>query len=156
MSFLIDPHGNPLLPSTGLRPIVSAEVKANMRQFLIDTLHDRVAHAEVVAAGRFEFRGAFTKALGAFFGNHRGQCDHLADVNFTFLEVTWRERYPKVSAREFLNAVHVPSPVSEKDWQKEVDESWELEIAGSEAAMQQHYEGSARVRKGSWLGSKSH
>jgi hypothetical protein len=144
----------PALPSTGLRAEVSATVRAEMRQYLLDTLHDRVDHAEVVAAGRFTFRDIVMKCVGAYFGNRRAQCDHLADRIHRFLEVQWRERHPEMSAREFLNRVHVPQPETEAEFQKAVDDSWELEIGSDERVMQTMYEGSARTRKGDNLGVK--
>ena len=48
----------------------------------------------------------------------------------------------------------MPSPLSDKQWQEEVDNAWELEIGGSDDALRKFYEGSARTRKGKDLGAK--
>ncbi len=58
-------------------------------------------------------------------------------------------------AGAFLDAVHIPKPLSDKEQQEEIDNAWELEIAGSEDAMRKFYEGSARVRKGKDLVAKA-
>ena len=151
---ILDATGRPLLPSTGLRADVAADVKANMHQYLTDTVHDQLDHAEALAGGEFLFRDVFLKCLGPYFGNHRGQCDHLANVTFDILKRIWRDRYPDISPQRFLDTVHVPAPLSDKEFQEEVDNAWELEIAGSDDAMRRHYDGSARTRKGKDLGGK--
>ena len=126
----------------------------NIRQLLIDAVHDKVGHAEAVAAGRFTFREVFTRHMGGYFGNDRENCYHLADVVFQFIERQWSMKYPEMTPRQFLNAVHVPSPLSEKEHEREIDDAWEIEIAGSEEAMRKHYHGSARIRKGKDLGAR--
>lgn len=151
---ILDASGRPVLPSTGLRLAVAVDVKANMRQYLTDTVHDQIAHAEALAGGPFLFRDVFQKCLGAYFLNDRAQCDHLANVTYDILKRIWRDKYPEYSPQTFLDKAHVPSPLSEKEMQEEIDNAWVLEIAGDERALQQHYEGSARVRTGKDLGSK--
>lgn len=143
-----------IIPPVGKRDAVNAEVKAEIRQMLTDILHDRVTHAEVVAAGRTQFREIFQRNMGGCFGNDRGPADHLANVVWQFAQAKWHERYPEISASAFLNAVHVPSPQSEAEVQAEIDEAMEVEILSDERVMRQNYEGSARVRKGKYLGAK--
>ena len=143
-----------IIPSAGKRDSVNAEVKREIRQMLVDILHDRVTHAEVVAAGRTAFREIFQRNMGGFFGNDRGPADHLANVVWQFAQATWHERYPETSATAFLDGVHVPSPQSDAAIQREIDEGMEVEILSDERVMRQNYEGSARVRKGSYLGAK--
>lgn len=153
MSVLFDANGL-ALPSTGLRQDLALEVKVNMRQYLVDTVFDRVAHAEAIAAGPFVFRDIFMKCLGAYFGNSRGNCDHLANITFDILKRIWRDKYPQQSPQSFLDTVHIASPLSEKQMEQEIDDAWEVEIAGSEEGLRAHYDGSARVRKGKDLGAK--
>ena len=143
-----------LIPAAGKRDSVNAEVKREIRQMLADILHDRVTHAEVVAAGRTAFREIFQRNMGGFFGNDRGPADHLANVVWQFAQAKWRERYPETSATAFLNGVHVPSPLSEAAIQAEIDDAMEVEILSDERVMAQHYDGSARKRKGKYLGAK--
>jgi hypothetical protein len=140
--------GDPKMPSTGLREEVSAMVKANIKQLLVDAVADKVGHAIAVAAGKVHWREAFMRHMGAFWGNNRAQGDHLADVCYQFLDKAWRDQYPDITPGAFLDAVHVPSEQSQAEFEKEVEESWEVEIAGSQEAMERHYYGSARVRKG--------
>jgi hypothetical protein len=141
----------------GSRANVAQLVKDEIKQLLIDatTPTDRVFHAEIVAAGSFTWRRAFAKQFGAFYQGNRSQADHLADVCFTFIAKKWAQMYPDMSAQAFLDAVHVPSPLSEKETEKEINDAWELEIGGTEAGMRQHYDGSARIRKGADLGHKT-
>jgi len=143
-----------LIPQAGKRDAVNAEVKLEIRQMLTDILHDRVTHAEVVAAGRTMFRDLFVRNMGGFFGKDRGPADHLANVVWQFAQAKWHERYPETSATAFLNGVHVPSPPSDAEIQQEIDEAMEVEILSDERVMTEHYEGSARVRKGKYLGAK--
>lgn len=151
------PNGDPLRLSslTGqagdLRGRAAQEVKGAVRRLLRDALGDRLFHAELVAAGRFDFRAAFAKELGPVFGKHRGPCDTLADAVYQFLTVQWRERYPEINAAAFLGKVVITSPPTEG----EIEDAWEVEIGSSDAAMRQLYEGSARTRKGRDLGTKT-
>ena len=142
-------------PSTGIsRAAIAAEVRTNIKQLLVDAVHDKVGHAEAVAAGRFTFRDVFNTHMGSYFGKDRSNCDHLADTVFQFIERQWSMKYPGLTPREFLDAVHVPSPLSEQEQQREIEDAWELEIMSDETSMRKHYEGSARTRKGKDLGAK--
>lgn len=133
-------------------------VKSNVKALMVDGLADRIMHAEIVAAGEFKFRWAFGKDMGAFFTGNRSKCDDLADVVFRFFRVKWVEHYetegmPKydgLTPTQFLDHVEIITPPTEQ----EIEDAWELEIAGSESAMRTMYEGSARTRKGADLGSK--
>ena len=145
---ILRPNAQPLLPSTNLRRQVAEIVKANIRQLLTDILADKLGHAMAVAAGRTHFREIFTRTMGAYWGNSRGDADHMANVVYDCVERAWKDAYQDQSAFAFLDAVHVPSPQSEAEIEREVEEAWEVEIAGSEEAMNRHYVGSARVRKG--------
>lgn len=138
----------PALPSTGLRQEVAAVVKANVRQILTDAVADKLGHAYAVASGPVSFREVFMKHMGAFWGGHRAEGEDLANVCYEFLKRAWIDQYPNQSASAFLDAAHVPSQQSAAEFEREVDDAWEVEIAGDEASMRQHYEGSARVRKG--------
>jgi hypothetical protein len=133
---------------TGIdRDSVAALVKANVKQILADALGDKLGHAYAVACGQFHFREAFMREMGAFFQGNRAQGDHLANLMFGFLQEQWRTHYP-YSAGEFLDAVHVETPLSERQQEQEIEDAWEINIASDERSMQQHYYGSARYRKG--------
>lgn len=136
------------------RQSVADVVKADIKQLLVDIVHDKPGHAMAVAGGETHWREVFAKEYGAFYNGNRGQCDHLADVLYRFICTAWREKYPHESARAFLDSVHIPKPLSEKEQQEEIDNAWVLEIAGSDDAMHKHYEGSARVRTGKDLGAR--
>jgi hypothetical protein len=136
--------------TTGLRLDVAALVRDNVRQLLIDALHDQPGHAYAVASGQTYFREVFTREMGAFWGKDRAGADHLADTCWQFLETQWRRRYPGVSPTAFLDAISPKSPPTEA----EIEDGWELEIAGSDNALRRFYEGSARTRKGRDLGGK--
>lgn len=138
-------------PEYGLRGEVASLVKREVRRLIFDALNDQLFHAEIVAAGRFTFRGAFTKQMGAAFAKQRGPCDDLADVVYQFLDAKWREKYPDMSAALFLDKVRIIAPPS----QQEIDDAWELEIASDERTLNTYYEGSARVRKGTDFGARS-
>ena len=143
-----------IIPQAGKRDAVNAEVKREVTQMLTDILHDRVTHAEVVAAGLTAFRESFQRNMGGFFGNDRARADRLANTVWQFAQAKWHERYPETSATAFLNGVHVPSPLSEAEAQREIDEGMEVEILSDARVMAQHYDGEARVRKGKYLGAK--
>lgn len=130
-------------------------VKQNVRQILIDALHDPMGHALAVAHGQFFWRTLIARELGGYFQGNMAQIDHIADVMYRFLEKQWldvmaRSGRPGVTPTQFLDAINEISEPTDK----EIDEAWELEIAGSEDAMRQMYEGSARTRTGSDLGIK--
>lgn len=138
----------------GSRESMAQLVADDLKQLLVDMFHDKVGHAMAVAGGKFHWRAAFSKEYGACFEGNRGQCDTIADTLYDSLVKVWQNKYKGESAGQFLDAVHIPRPLSEKEWQEEVDNAWELEIAGSEEGMRKFYEGSARVRKGKDLGGK--
>lgn len=135
-------------PQINLRDEVKRTVKSEIRQLLVDVLADKIGHAMAVAAGRTFWRETFVRNMGAFWGNSRGEADHVADVTFQFIERAWADRYKGESAFQFLDSVHVPSEQSKAEFEREVEDAWEVEIAGSQEAMERHYYGSARVRKG--------
>ena len=157
-----DPHTGLVIPTQGLpthrpgsREEMADAIKGDFRQLLVDVLHDKPGHAMAVAGGDFHWRAVFGKEYGACFEGNRGQCDTLADVLYRFICTSWRKKYPGESASAFLDAVHIPSPLSEKAQKEEIDNAWVLEIGGTEEGMRKHYEGSARTRKGKDLGSKT-
>ena len=136
------------MPATGLKHEVGRAVKAEIRQMLVDIEGDKVGHAEAVARGPFYFREAFTKHMAPAWGMHKGQCGHLADVCYQFMQARWREKYPGESTAWFLDKVHVPSPQSEAEFEREVEDAWRLDIASTDEGMQHYYRGDARVRTG--------
>lgn len=138
----------------GSRESMAQLVADDLKQLLVDMFHDKVGHAMAVAGGKFHWRAAFSKEYGACFEGNRGQCDSIADTLYDSLVKVWENKYKGESVSKFLDAVHIPKPLSDKEWQEEVDAAWEIEIAGSEDAMRKFYEGSARVRKGKDLGAK--
>ena len=151
MSGLLFPGSTAAPSSTALEGSPAdavALLKEDVRQLLIDLLHDKVGHAMAVAAGEFEWREIFMKQYGACFLGNTSQCDHLANVLFRFIRTTWRERYHPESATAFLDSVHIPSPLSEREQEREIEDAWEVEIGSSDLAMEQHYVGGARTRKG--------
>ena len=142
---------------------------AAARQLLIDIPADELAHAEVVAAGAFQWRQQIARNLGVFFGNSRGRCDDFADVLFAFLRAKWREQHmaappgdalstgsvpisdPGLSAKAFLDHVEIYAEPTEA----EIEDAWEVEIGSAEPVMRQMWEGSARTRRGKDLGQRS-
>ncbi len=143
-------QGSSSTPLQGMKAELAETIKQAIRQLMVETVTDQLLHAEVVAAGPYEFRRVFNKDMGAMFGNSRGSCDDLADMVYRFCEVKWREKYPEYSATQFLNNVRIktgPTP-------QEIEDAWEVEIGSSDAAMRQMYEGSARTRKGADLGER--
>ena len=157
-----DPQTGLVIPTQGLptrrqgtREEMGDVIKDDFRQLLVDILHDKPGHAMAVAGGESHWRAVFGREYGACFDGNRAQCDRLADVLYRFICTAWRKKYPGESATAFLDAVHIPSPLSDKQWQEEVDNAWELEIAGSEDAMRKFYEGGARTRKGKDRGAKT-
>ena len=148
MSIILPPGAGPAMPSTNLKREVSSVVKANIRQLLVDILHDRIGHAMAVASGKTFWRDTFVRNMGAYWGKSRGDADYFADIVYDCLSRAWIDRYPDVTPAAFLDAVHVPSQKSQKEIEQEVEDAWEVEIGSSEASMNQHYVGSARTRKG--------
>ena len=129
---------------------VAAIVRANVRALMVEVRSNEIMHAEIVAAGESRFRRAFRVDMGGFFNGNRLYCDDLADTVFRFFRTRWREIHPGMSASQFLDRVVIETPPTEE----EIEDAWELEIGSSEAAMEKFYEGSARTRKGKWLGSR--
>lgn len=134
----------------GTRGELKQLIDTNVKKVLRDALLDEEGHAIAVAAGPFHWRQVFGQAMGSLFDGNRSQCDDLANSTFHFLVGAWERRHPGVSASQWRDAYAPPSPMTEA----EIDAGWELEIAGSESALKQMYEGSARTRKGNDLGSK--
>jgi hypothetical protein len=137
-------------PDFGLRHDVGTLVKREVKRLMLDAIGDQLFHAEIVAAGRFHFRAAFSKQMGPAFNKHRAPCDELSDTVYRFLEVQWKQRYPDISAEMFLDHVEIkkgPTP-------EEIEDAWEVEIGSSEDAMRMNWEGSARTRKGKDLGER--
>ena len=146
MSLIVQPGS-----LVGLGRAVAAQVKANISQIMIQILSDEQYHAEALGAGPFKWRTAFTRQMGSFYDGNRSHCDDLADSMYRWMRESWRDRHPPgVSPESWLDAFAPVSPPTEA----EIEGAWELEIASSEGAMRLMYEGSARTRKGSWLGSK--
>ena len=131
-----------------LRREVREQVRANIRQLLVDAVSEKLGLAMAVAAGPVQFREIFVREMGSFWGHGRAEADEVANRCYQFLQHAWSHQFPGESATAFLDAVHVPSPQSEAEVAAEVEDAWEVEIAGSEAGMQRHYYGSARTRKG--------
>lgn len=141
-----------------LRMQVKGIVAANVHQALADIAGDDVINAEVVAAGEFHFRKVFREGMGFAFVGNLAECDALADAVYRFAREQWRwkrKHKPDISgleAKAYLDALEQHSGPT----QREIDESWEVDIHSSESAMRDHWEGSARHRKGRLeeLGSK--
>ena len=137
-------------PSTpsGSRAEVAQMLKDDLSQLLIDVAHDKVGHAMAVAGGETHWRAAFVKEYGACWTGNRAQCDTAADTMFRLLVGIWRRKYPGESAGAFLDAVHIPNALSEREQEKAIEDAWEVEIGSCEESMQRTYVGSARTRKG--------
>lgn len=136
------------LDNTGLRREVADVVKANIRQLLVDAISDKVGHAMAVAVGQVNWREMFVREMGPFFGNNRAKADDFGNSTYEFLRAKWYEHYGPMTPNYYLDKVHIESPKSEKQEEEEAEDAWEIEIASDEAAMQRHYYGSARKRKG--------
>lgn len=149
----LPPSSRPSTPQASRQEMVAA-IKMELRQLVVDATHDQADHALAVAGGPVLWRQVFQKEFGALWTGNRAQADNVADALYRVIVGLWDKRYPGVKAKAFLDAVHIPSPLSEKEWNKEVDDAWELEIGGSEEGLRFNYEGSARVRKGADLGNK--
>lgn len=131
-------------PLYGIAADMSALLKRSIRKLMIDVLEDDILHAECVAAGEFKFREVFVRDLGAVFGKNRGDCDHLANVVYRFFRESWKDRHPEITPTAFLDHVSPIAPPTES----EIEAAWQLDIASSDGAMSQMYEGTARQRKG--------
>ena len=148
MSYVVDQFGRDVV---GMREDTRLALRMAVRTLLLDLMSSEELHAEAVAAGPFRWRQAFTKALGHFYKNSREGCDNLANRLYADLSIEWDLRHPQQDAREWLDQYAPVSPLT----QQEIDDAWELEIAGSETALRAFYEGSARIRKGADLGARS-
>ena len=142
---IVSPDGRPLLGNLGVREQVSAHIKNAVRDLMLDAIGDQILHATILGAGRSHFRNAFAKDMGPFFLNHRGPCDTVADSLFRFFEVQWRAMYRDLTPTQYLDRVEIKN---DTPTEQEIEDAWELEIASSERAMRQNYDGSARTRKG--------
>lgn len=155
MSWSRDPSSGLLLPQSAM-PSTPLGSKESMKQLLTDDLtqlltdigHDKVGHAAVVAGGSFHWRTLFMKEYGACWNGNRAQCDTAADTMYRLIVGLWRTKYPKESASTFLDSVHIASPLSEQDQEREIEDAWRVDIASSDSAMEKHYYGSARTRTG--------
>lgn len=148
ISGLILPESTKPSTQAGSKESVAELMKDDLRQLLIDIVHDKVGHAMAVAGGESNWRDVFGKEYGACFNGNRAQCDTLADVLYRFICGSWRTKYPRESASAFLDAVHIPSPLSEATQEQEIEDAWCVDIASSEESMQTHYVGSGRRRTG--------
>ena len=137
-------------PSTpsGSRAAVAQQLKDDLTQLLTDVTYDKLGHAMAVAGGAFNWREVFVKEYGACWNGNRAQCDTAADTMFRLLVGIWRRKYPGESAVAFLDAVHVPKELTEREREDEIEDAWEIEIASSQESMERSYVGSARTRKG--------
>ena len=127
----------------------------NNRQLIADAAADTdestVMLAYILASGRAHWRQRYMREFGfAFVGNVLG-CHHLADRMFACFEEIWHKKHGETLPKTVLDRYPgAPSPPTEQ----EIEDAWELEIMSDERNMAQNYEGSARVRKGAWLGSR--
>ena len=154
-----------LMPGSGsgLRDETAALLQLEMRQYLLDTINDRFDHAQAVAQGEHTFRVVFIRCMGFMFGNNRTNADHVADVLFAGLKRAWVDRYQDrhspdydgLGPEKFLDAVHIETPKSAAEIEREIDDAWVLDIEGSDEALRMHYEGEARHRTGSYLGARA-
>jgi hypothetical protein len=143
-------QGSTSTPLQGMQGELASQIKLAIRQLMVEAVTDQLLHAEVVAAGPFEFRRVFNKDMGAMFGNSRGECDNLADLVYRFCEVQWRQKYLEYTATQFLNNVRIKTGPTAQ----EIEDAWEVEIGSSDVAMRTFYEGSCRTRKGRDLGER--
>jgi hypothetical protein len=126
-------------------------IKTAVKTVIRVALQDQKTHAEFVARGRFHFRQQFTKEIGIFFDGNRSQADDLANHVYGFLQDAWTRRYPDMTPGYVLDKHEEVSPPTEA----EIDDAWELEIGSSDEALRLFYDGSARTRSGSDLGSRT-
>lgn len=132
----------------GSRKAIAQALREDFLQLIADVGHDKLGHAMVVAGGEFHWRACFTKEYGACWNGNRSQCDTAADTLYRVLIGLWRRKYPGESAQSFLDAVHVPKPLSEREQEQEIEDGWRVDIASSEESFSKHYVGSARHRTG--------
>lgn len=149
----LPPSATPSTPAAS-REDMSHAVKHELRQIVVDCVFDKADHALAVASGPSMWRNVFQQQFGVFWEGNRGQADTVADALFRTIREIWDHRYPGEDPGKFLDAIHIPSPLSEREQQREIDDAWVLEIASDEHSMAKHYEGSARVRTGAYLGGK--
>lgn len=155
MSWARDAETGLLLPesakpstASGSRYEVAQALKEDLLQLLADIGHDKVGHAMAVAGGQFHWRSVFTKEYGACWNGNRSQCDAAADSLFQVITRMWRRKYPEETAQAFLDGVHIPKPLTEREQDQEIEDAWRVDIASSDASMHTHYVGSARTRTG--------
>ena len=134
----------------GLRSAVKAGVTSSVRDLMHWGIENEVRHANIVAAGAYDFRRWFTKDMHIGGERSRLPLHDLANVTFRFFDQLWKRTHPGVTAAQFLDAVHIASPPTTR----EINDAWTLEIGSDEQAMAKNYEGSARTRKGADLGAK--
>lgn len=135
-----------------LRQAARAHLTLTIRQLMIDITQDPMALAKVVTGGRDHWRRLFTKDYHSEF-HLTGECDHLANVLFDFFVKHASCHLPIIvagGAKARLDS-HEPTSAVTED---EIDEAWEVDIWSSEAAMAKTWEGSARHRRGCYLGQK--
>lgn len=126
----------------------------DLKQLIVDICHDKVDHAFMLASGLEHWRIVFSREYRALWEGNSAQCDNVAETIYHLVKRAWFTMYPHERPNVFLDSVHVASPLSDKEQQKEIDDAWEIEIGSDQRSMEQNYEGSARVRKGPWLGSR--
>lgn len=129
------------------------QVSAILRHLLTQYVHDELALAGLIADGKGKWRGEILRELRGIVRGNEASLDGLIESSWRFLNASFERRNPNLdlSAGTLLDAV-VPPPSAPT--QKEIDEAWTLDIASSDEAMREHYEGSARTRTGSDLGLK--
>ena len=152
MSRIIIPADLASHHDAALRQAARAHLTLTIRQLMIDITQDPMALAKVVTGGRDHWRRLFTKDYHTEF-QLPGECDHLATVLFDFFVKHAACNIHFVvagGAKAWLDA-HEPVPAVTES---EIDEAWEVEIWSSEAAMAKTWEGSARQRRGRYLGQK--
>lgn len=129
-----------------MRHALGQATKRALHEILNAITTDRHLLCLVVAGGKYNWRKHLYAALQGFSVN-----DDIADRLWARLEqcVILHAADPTLSAKETafkeLDA-YVPPPTPPTE--AEIDKAWVHEIASSEQAMRQMYEGSARVRKG--------
>lgn len=129
-------------------------VKRALKDMLNAITTDLLLLHLVAAGGKFNFRKHLFAALEPLGSKQRS-----FPVDDTVVNLLWErinqvvlERNPEIAdlppkeiAFKWLDS-YVPPPTPPTD--AEIDQAWTHEIASSEEAMRQMYEGSARTRKG--------
>lgn len=149
-----------LIPSGFLtsRQRFAISMKAAKRALLNGVVTDDVALATRLAAGQTEWRHYYMHSdrMGPFYSMHLLEGHHDANHMFNFLKAVWVEKHPEwPNPSVFLDSINVPTPQTQEEIDKEVDDAWEIEIMSDERSMRKNYEGSARHRKGGDLGAKN-